>query len=185
MNLFHLVTVFFDTDYKDREMFDYCTPAYTKWDNQLNDFDDSGRQTFKVAKDTCKYCFRYFPRQDQLKEHIKAKHTQKPVSKNEICCEICNKTFETNQGLKTHELIHSDQNTYYCIPCEKSYGSHRALMNHIKNNGCDYPSGEMYPQHKKIVKRACIECDICHRWVARIEHHKKKHHSEESRNLVL
>ena len=56
-------------------------------------------------------------------------------------------------------------------------------MRHIKQKNHVYPKKNDYPSHQKIVKEGHTECDICHRMVCNIEHHKRKHHSEESRKF--
>ena len=143
------------------------------------------KQTFDVTrKNCCKYCLKYFPRLDQLNSHILSKHTKKNVKEN-IKCNLCGKEFQTEASLKSHVLSHQTQSTYICPyeKCRKSYRTYYNLMRHIKQKNHVYPGKDVYPLHSKIVREGHTECDICHRLVCNLEHHKNKHHSNESRKF--
>ena len=155
-----------------------------KLDTNLKKQNIDQRQTFKVIKSNCcKYCLKYFPRLDQLKTHIMTNHIQKKNTTNKFKCKQCNSEFNTKAGLKSHELSHEDDQTYDCPSCKKSYATYNNLQRHLKSKHHTYPKKGVYPKHEIIVKEGNEECDICHRIVGRIEHHKRKHHSEESRKF--
>ena len=115
-------------------------------------------------------------------DNILSKHSKKSDQKC-FNCPVCGADLGTEASLKSHELSHQDQSTYICPKCGKTYATYYTLMRHIKQKNHVYPQKDKYPSHHKIVKEGKIECDICHRMVGRIDFHKRKHHSEESRNF--
>lgn len=233
--LFDLICLLFDIDN------DTCWKRFhgspdenmIKRKEQLNTYDKFGRQVFKVEKDTCQYCFKYFPRQDQLKQHILSKHSfyksmrsreqiQAAKSKRENIQQSVQskrtsssdnsmsrrKIFKSSDLSKDERAEDSVQNEkseiltanrklstesmeenvtlnekFECPTCRKVYKSYSSLDRHLKQKNHKHPEADVYPEYKDIVKGGSKKCDICNRRVHRLEHHKQKHHSEESRTF--
>ena len=132
------------------------------------------RRTFLVTEsNSCKFCLKYFPRLDQLKAHVLSNHSSKPVQNTNL----------DNENKKNHERSHKDKTKFVCPKCGKSYSTYNNLWRHCKQKKHKYPGKGVYPKYEKVEKTGHIRCDICHRMVGRLAHHKKKHHSEESRNF--
>lgn len=151
---------------------------------------ENKRQVFTTDELTCHYCLKYFERKDHLKEHLKV--CSKAHSKESIqaqlqslkcfSCDVCNKTLRTKESLRQHKLTHSENFDFSCPSCEKSYSSLQALFNHLKAEGHKYPDSEKYKMlRSQNIPENFRPCEVCGRWVGRMEHHMKTHHSEESR----
>ena len=149
------------------------------------------KQVFLTTKRlTCEFCLKYYDRKDHLIEHQKV--CSKAHSKESLqakleaikClpCEICNKTFRTKESLRQHKLSHTENFDFNCPTCGNSYSSLPALYDHIKIEDHKYPDPEKYKLlRSQNVPENFVQCDICGRWVGRMEHHKRTHHSLESR----
>ena len=137
----------------------------------------------------CKYCCKSFERKDQCDEHVKAVHLKikkkKKQNVNCLYCSICGKLFHTEVALKKHEESHQ-RKVFPCPTCNTIYNSHKNLIRHIKQKNHEFPDSNVYPEYENIVHNVneTTECDICHRMVGRLEYHKQKHHSEESRKFT-
>ena len=127
----------------------------------------------------CKFCLREFSRKEAKLLHEKTCTGQKRYS-----CAECSKKFKTLQAKIIHEKTHKDTNFHYVCPkCGKCFKYHQNLIRHIKSKKHDYPEENVYPDSKNITKDADEVCDICHRNVKRLDHHKKTHHSKKSRKF--
>lgn len=155
---------------------------------------ENKRQVFITSDEfTCKFCLKYYYRKDHLKEHLKV--CPKAHSKEDLqtklesskCfkCEVCNKSLRTKESLRQHMLSHSQTHEildFSCPTCGKYYLSLTALNCHIKAEGHDHPNPEKHKIFRsQNIPEGFVQCDICGRWVGRMEHHKKTHHSVESR----
>ena len=142
-------------------------------------------QEFDTDKYTCKFCLKRFSRTDHCTNHIKLVHTKEKKLET-LNCNICDKTFYSEENLRRHILSHSEKEVFSCPKCSKKYQSYSALISHIKAKGHTYPGEQEYPEYKdmKAVGYSRSEkCEICHRMVGRLEHHMKEHHSEQSRTF--
>ena len=85
-------------------------------------------------------------------------------------------------GLRQHELTHSEDVEFSCVICEKTYSSLTALKYHCKVENHKYPDPEKYKMFRsQNVPESFSQCEVCGRWVGRMEHHMNTHHSENSR----
>ena len=127
----------------------------------------------------CKYCLEEFSRKEAKLLHEKRCIGPKRFSYNE-----CSKRFKTFQAKIIHEKTHKDKNFHYVCPkCGKCFKYHQNMLRHIKSKKHDYPEEDVYPHAKNITKDAVVVCDICHRGVKRLAHHKRTHHSKNSRSF--
>ena len=127
----------------------------------------------------CKFCLKRFSRKE-----AKIQHEETHRSKKRYACSICSKKFHTLEAKNSHEKGHQLTNFHYVCPsCGKCYKNHQDLMKHCRSKNHDYPEEEIYPKNKIITKAATERCDICNRWVKRLEHHKKTHHTDQGRKF--
>lgn len=151
---------------------------------------ETKRQTFEVDDYTCKYCLSRFSRKDHMKVHLqkcskanskeKLQRGMKRDSQRKILCQVCGFSCQSKEAMRKHELTHSDGSNYKCPSCDKTYSLYHNLIRHIKGEDHKYPKGEDNLT-KKLRTPYSTKCDICDRWVGRLEHHKQVHHSESSR----
>ena len=53
--------------------------------------------------------------------------------KNSLKCEICDKEFKSNTGLKNHfNIVHKLMKEHQCNVCEKKFKLHRQIDSHVK-----------------------------------------------------
>lgn len=137
------------------------------------------RGIFDVDDDSniCKFCLKEFSRKEHRIHHEKTCTISKRYS-----CSKCSKTFNSIHAKNVHEKRHDVENFHFVCPeCGKCFRHHQNLLRHIKSKEHDYPSTDVYPGSKKLTKDADVICDICHRYVKRLDHHKKTHHSKNNR----
>ena len=101
-------------------------------------------KTNDIARYSCELCTITYKKKDNLKRHIKLKHStmsvalldkltkKKPAAKNGtfIGCETCGKYFRKNELLKKHMLIHTREKDFKCKFCEKGFIFKGDLKNH-------------------------------------------------------
>ena len=127
----------------------------------------------------CKYCLKEFSRKE-----AKLLHEKTCIGPKKFSCNECSKRFKTFQAKIVHEKTHKDKNFHYVCPkCGKCFKYHQNLLRHIKSKKHDYPEEDVYPHAKNITRDADVVCDICHRRVKRLAHHKRTHHSKNSRSF--
>ena len=147
-----------------------------------DDDDDDEISEFKVDDPyTCKFCLKTFSRISDCKKHIENIH-QKYMKAHK--CNYCEKVFKTFKAKRSHEETHKEngkgKNELSCPSCDKYYKNVQDLLKHIKAKNHEYPESL---KGKKLVQDGTIMCNICHRYVKRLDHHLKTHHSENSRNF--
>ena len=150
--------------------------------NSAADEPDDAISEFKVDDPyTCKFCLKAFSRISDCKKHMENFHQKyEKVYK----CKFCEKVFKTFKAKRSHEEMHKEnekgKNEFSCPSCDKSYKNVQDLLKHIKAKNHEYPESL---KGKKLVQDGTIMCNICHRYVKRMDHHLKTHHSENSRNF--
>ena len=83
-------------------------------------------------------------------------------------------TFSTAKNLKSHEKIHSSENSFECVTCNKKFARKRYLSAHEKNhtvghelNKCDvcgkvYSNSSSLFKHKKYhTSKKLFNCQTC------------------------
>lgn len=158
--------------------------ASLKNKRKIDTLESESPHEFETDEYTCKFCLKKFSRKDHCKTHIQIVHTKEKKLKK-FNCAVCDKTFYSAENLRKHVLSHSEKEIFSCPQCTKEFKSHSSLMRHIKAKDHIYPSAKEYPEYKEITAPHAmnVQCDICHRIVGRLDHHKKTYHSKESRTF--
>ncbi|XP_044307948.1 zinc finger protein 11-like [Varanus komodoensis] len=80
----------------------------------------------------CSTCGKCFIEKSALTVHIKKIHMHKSQSKKEHYeCPECGESFVTRTSLSEHQRAHTNETTYPCPVCEKSYMEERYLVRHL------------------------------------------------------
>lgn len=167
----------------------------------------------------CNTCNRRFPSNITLKEHEKSHEIDRPF-KCLVCgkgfakkkyltrhrqihkersyqCDLCSKSFKTEQSLLSHHKAHDADRKYRCSVCDKSYKTpydlsrheqrHPELQNFTRvtgNHRCDmcYKSFGLLSQLRKHqethvgqVVYECTECDKAFAFLHLLEEHQQTH----------
>ena len=124
----------------------------------------------------CKFCLKYFVRKSTLERHIQIIHLKTEKSS----CTICDKTFASKEGLRAHMKTHDKSPTskFKCPECSKIYTNSSDLDKHCRMTGHDY-----LIKNTKKPNEHFIKCEVCHKWVRRLEYHMKKYHSDNSKRF--
>ena len=78
----------------------------------------------------CKHCDKYVHTDNNLKEHIKRKHT--PEEQKPYHCEECGKGFMDKGRLEDHINVHTGGKPFMCQSCVNAYSNRSNLNNHIR-----------------------------------------------------
>ncbi|ODM90679.1 putative zinc finger protein [Orchesella cincta] len=76
--------------------------------------------------------FRPF-RTGDLKRHVNLTHMD--IESYTFKCQLCPKTFSTNQGLKAHLICHSSERPFACGQCNKRFKTRGSLKRHLNKRG--------------------------------------------------
>ena len=143
--------------------------------------DDNIFKGVEIGKTTeqrhaCKFCLKFFSRKTNLNRHIQNMHFQKEIN----ICPFCNKKLASKEGLKAHMKTHEEnRGNYVCLKCGKKYTNPSELDKHCNRLGHDF----LDSPSKKPTEHFNTKCEICHKWVGRLEFHMKEHHSERSKTF--
>ena len=125
-----------------------------------------------IARFSCELCTITYKKKDNLKRHIKLKHSsmsellmdkltmKKPAAKKGtfIGCETCGKYFKKTELFKKHMLIHTREKNFKCKVCEKGFIFKGDLKNHERVH-----TGEKPFQCKLCLKRFAQSSSLkCH-----------------------
>ncbi|KAH3785077.1 zinc finger protein 91-like [Dreissena polymorpha] len=116
----------------------------------------------------CERCDKSFVSVSGYNKH-KKKHI--PGSSEEIMlysfkCKICNKSYTTNDRLKTHMLVHAESKPFQCSTCGNTFTQHTHLLRHSR------------VVHQKVKD---VPCPVCGKMFAdkwRIKSHMRSHTGE-------
>lgn len=107
----------------------------------------------------CKFCDKIFKSDSNRYVHVRRLHSTEPYK---YVCQICNKRFAQNCGLKEHLTAHFDVKNFPCNLCDSVFKSGKQLWAH-KN---------FVHSNKKF------ECNICYKTfknIPALKMHKKTH----------
>ncbi|XP_044759904.1 zinc finger protein 58-like [Coccinella septempunctata] len=123
----------------------------------------------KILLTTCKVCSRYCETQEDLKEHMRTVH---PKEKKSINCQLCQKTFKSEQLLSCHLKVHTELK-FPCEFCQRIYPTLYRLKKHVGRahipNVCEckqvfYDRSEFTKHNKEFHKtEEPTHCQYCNK----------------------
>ena len=138
---------------------------------------ESEYEEFEVKESyICNICLKYFSRKEACDRHKKNVH----FGMKSFPCKICAKILKTKEGLEAHLKMHkkSIMLVNKCPQCGKIYKNYSDLYKHCRSLNHSFPDNIPFPSIHET------ECKICMKKVTRIDHHKKTHHSLNSRKFT-
>lgn len=81
-----------------------------------------------IPAPTCGICAKRFAFQNKLWLHQKSTH----MREKNVTCQVCNKDFFDNHGLKKHMASHLTERVYECNVCGKKFNWKSNLDAHLK-----------------------------------------------------
>ncbi len=106
-----------------------------------------------------KGCSKMFKNISSLNKHMKIHEI--PVEERPYVCDVIGCSYRTlsNCNLETHKIKHSEQKLFKCSECERSFKSEQRLKTHQQIHevrlkfSCDYPDCNAVYQQFKTLKR--------------------------------
>ncbi|ODM86528.1 Zinc finger and BTB domain-containing protein 38, partial [Orchesella cincta] len=86
------------------------------------------KSNFTTVEYVCKHCGVQLPSQSCLSRHIKTSHKELFRSQ----CELCGKSYATEQILRRHKNINHTSNQVPCPYCDKTFSHKEYLHGHYK-----------------------------------------------------
>lgn len=77
----------------------------------------------------CELCPQNYRYPENLKQHVQNAHSDGSYSKQ---CEVCDKSFHTNDARNMHQYTHSDKKLYECAVCNKGFMRRSQIMAHVQ-----------------------------------------------------
>ncbi|KAM3955780.1 zinc finger Y-chromosomal protein 1-like [Aphomia sociella] len=124
----------------------------------------------------CEACGETFTNKTDLQQHITAyskrpkrtpfKKRDKPITVDDLTCNICQKVTKSLSNLRAHKILHTDRNRdYTCDRCGKAFFTKGALYTH------SFIHKTSEPQVCKICKKSFLT-------LTRLKKHVKTHYGE-------
>lgn len=126
-----------------------------------------------LSPEQCKFCLKGFASKQSRKRH----EAHCIAKENNWICDLCAKTFKTEQGLISHKLEHDSNYKFECNCCSVTYKSLSELRRHCKMLKHTYP----------VVEGPTLEnderCKICFKEVKKsnLALHLRKHDEEDNK----
>ena len=147
----------------------------------------------------CSKCGKSYKHSQGLKRHVKTHTTKKDAHTCIVCgktfsqkcsltihmlshserlhrCFLCGKQFTLKHHLNRHYKVHTDENIFSCLNCEKSFSSRQALSGHLRT-------------HKDVkTHKGSFLCKVCKRSFTRnsnLLHHMKTHRGEKTHSCSI
>ncbi|XP_059062480.1 gastrula zinc finger protein XlCGF58.1-like [Achroia grisella] len=124
----------------------------------------------------CESCGESFTSKVDLQRHITAyvkkskripfKKREKPITVEELTCNVCHRVAKSLSNLRAHKLLHTDRNrNYTCDRCGKTFFTKGALCTHT------YIHRDVDPEVCKICKKTFLT-------LTRLKKHVKTHYAD-------
>lgn len=124
----------------------------------------------------CATCSNIFKSRHSLYQHVKIFHSQKSTeTKSPLPCEYCQKTYQTEYGVKAHILRFHTTGSYRCNECHKEFRCKQYLSEHYsrvhsrERHKCDvckkmFKTKSLLAEHLKFVHGPCqYKCNVCNK----------------------
>lgn len=108
----------------------------------------------------CDTCCKSYAGKDSLWHHTKSAH---PLSKEQVYCKVCGKSFSETAKLNYHLLVHSEERKFVCKICCKAFKQRTNLITHFEN-------------HFGLKKVFCEICKKVFANMSNLRRHKKSLH---------
>lgn len=143
----------------------------------------------------CRVCGRFLTTKTRLTTHLFKFHGIGEPKHKSVCCDQCDKTFQTKQGLAYHQnVVHQIGTKYECPHCQKIFFYHVLYRSHLlyahgkKKIVCE-TCGEMFftvsklnthinAVHRNAKTWQCIECDTKFTTGTAFRHHNLVKHRD-------
>lgn len=147
--------------------------------SQSSKDEPKGQKKFSILEniqpEDCKYCAKGFASKQSRKRH----EAHCCATDNHWACDLCAKTFKTEQGLISHKNQHDVSATckFDCSDCSASYKSLSELRRHCKMYKHSFPAVEGPTLENEV------RCDICFKEVKKcyLKWHMRKHENEDNK----
>lgn len=83
-------------------------------------------------------CGKGFARNEHLRKHIEARHTNKEPQPKNVFCDVCKKGFSTQKYLQIHMRMHTQKN-WSCKYCNAEFDSKKDMHEHQKGHNNERP----------------------------------------------
>ena len=118
----------------------------------------------------CPQCDKTFTTRNYMRVHIKRVHDLV----RDHMCDVCCKTFVTNQDLNNHQIVHTGEKNFPCHICGKSYQTKDYLIIHTRIHtgekpyfceqcGKSFADPSSFKAHTKqhLNDNKVFPCDVC------------------------
>lgn len=115
----------------------------------------------------CKKCKKFFMRERSLREHVVKYHSKG----DHFDCDICTKTFTTENSLMIHKRTHSNERPFTCKICDGAFTALRYLTKHMG-----------------VHKLKNFKCRFCYKKFVQednLMNHERKHEEVRRRELLV
>ena len=148
--------------------------------NKLNySQSSSDKKKFSVLEnlspEDCRFCAKGFANKQSRKRH----EAHCCATDNHWICDLCAKTFKTEQGLVSHKTQHDVYATcrFDCSNCSATYKSLSELRRHCKMYKHSFPAVEGPTLENEV------RCEICFKEIKKcyLKYHMRKHENQDNK----